>query len=274
MKRNKSPGIPRKGYVSSNDTGSTGGSSAHSVGDVQQQQQQQQQQSLPPNNVKTTRHTRVLSQGSYPGAHQELAKNLGRTSSSSVEDHLNDEISTNYNRELSVNSCTNGSGVETNQSNLQNFSSTDELDSLIPESSDAQRVRAVIEHFHSKIVRTKEAIKAEQNLRDENVNEYLKLASNADKNQLQRIKSVFEKKNQKSAQTIAHLQKKLDNYNKKIKETEARGLHGTHHKQTREMLRDVGQGLKDVGVNIKEGITGLSGGVIGGIKSGIHTAGE
>src|SRR5699024_8834964 len=40
-----------------------------------------------------------------------------------------------------------------------------------------------------------------------------------------------------------------------------------YYRHTRERLRDVG-------TNIKEGITGLSGGVIEGIKSGIHTAGE
>jgi hypothetical protein len=266
MKRNNSPGISQRGYVSSNDSGSSN--------DVQPK---------PANNPRIKQHTRGLSQGSYtPSAHQELARTLGRTSNSSAEDHLSDDPNHHYHHKelatnLSANSCTNGSSgsaepqsstpVAANQSSLQNFSSTDELDSLIPHSSDAQRARALVEHFQSKIVRTKESIKAEQNARDENVNEYLKLAANADKNQLQRIKSVFEKKNQKSAQTIATLQKKLDNYNKKIKETEARGA---HHKQTREMLRDFGQGLKDVGVNIKEGVTGLSGGVFGAI----HSAGE
>lgn len=48
----------------------------------------------------------------------------------------------------------------------------------------------------------------------------MKLAANADKQQLQRIKAVFEKKNQKSAHSIAQLQKKLDVYHKKIKNWE------------------------------------------------------
>lgn len=255
MKRNKSPGISQRGYVSSNESGSSS--------EVHQKQT---------NNNRIKQHTRGLSQGSYSGPIQDLVKTVGRRSNSSVEDHLNDD-SINNGKDLSQNSGTNGSvgTVEANPQSLQNFSSTDELDALIPQSSDAQKLREILDHFHSKIIRTKESIKAEQNSRDENVNEYLKLASNADKNQLQRIKSVFEKKNQKSAQTIAHLQKKLDIYNKKIKEVE---LHGCHVKQTREMLRDFGQGLKDVGVNIKEGVTGLSGGLYGGIKSGIHSAGE
>jgi DNA-binding transcriptional MerR regulator len=77
----------------------------------------------------------------------------------------------------------------------------------------------------------------------DNVNEYLKLAANADKQQLQRIKAVFEKKNQKSAQSISQLQKKLESYNKKLKDLETHGLSSTH-RQPREMLRDMGQGLK------------------------------
>lgn len=60
----------------------------------------------------------------------------------------------------------------------------------------------------TKIACTKESIKKEQTTRDANVNEYLKLAANADKQQLQRIKAVFEKKNQKSAHNISLLQKK------------------------------------------------------------------
>lgn len=52
------------------------------------------------------------------------------------------------------------------------------------------------------------------------MNEYLKLAANADKQQLLRIKAVFEKKNQKSAHSISQLQKKLDGYHKRIKNWE------------------------------------------------------
>lgn len=77
----------------------------------------------------------------------------------------------------------------------------------------------------------------------ENVNEYLKLAANADKQQLTRIKTVFEKKNQKSAHSISQLQKKLDSYTKKLRNYEMNGA-PTSHRQPREMLRDMGQGLK------------------------------
>lgn len=147
----------------------------------------------------------------------------------------------------------------------------DEVDGGSSHAPDLQRTKAAIEHIQQKIIHTKELIKAEQTTRDENVNEYLKLATNADKQQLQRIKSVFEKKNQRSAQTIAQLQKKLENYNKRIRDLETHGL-------PRGMLR---QGLKDVRANIKGGISGLSGGVVGNLKGGLsglsaatHTAAE
>lgn len=77
----------------------------------------------------------------------------------------------------------------------------------------------------------------------ENVNEYLKLAANADRQQMTRIKAVFEKKNQKSAALILQLQKKLENYQKRLREIETHGVNAAH-RQPKEMLRDMGQGLK------------------------------
>ena len=74
-----------------------------------------------------------------------------------------------------------------------------------------------LDQFQAKINKTKEQIKDEQNSRDENVDEYLRLSSCADRQQLSRIKQVFEKKNQKSAQSIAQLQKKLENYQRKVR---------------------------------------------------------
>ncbi|XP_066966320.1 transmembrane and coiled-coil domains protein 1-like isoform X8 [Macrobrachium rosenbergii] len=121
-----------------------------------------------------------------------------------------------------------------------------------------QRTREVVDHIQAKIQKTKDLIKEEQKARDENVNEYLKLAANADRQQLARIKAVFEKKNQKSAALIQQLQKKLENYQKRLREIETHGLI-IAHRQPKEVLRDMGQGLKNVGGNIRDGITGLSG---------------
>lgn len=94
-----------------------------------------------------------------------------------------------------------------------------------PVTGEPQRTRAALEHLQQKILKVTEQIRVEQEARDDNVAEYLKLAHNADKQQASRIKQVFEKKNQKSAQTIAHLHKKLEHYHKKLKEIEQVSLH-------------------------------------------------
>uniref|UniRef100_A0A1B6FUS2 Transmembrane and coiled-coil domains protein 1 n=1 Tax=Cuerna arida TaxID=1464854 RepID=A0A1B6FUS2_9HEMI len=130
------------------------------------------------------------------------------------------------------------------------------------EDCDGEKTKAAIEHINNKIKKTRDEIRGEQTARDDNVDEYLKLASNADKVQLTRIKAVFEKKNQKSAQNISQLQKKLESYTKKLRELEMHGVSSHHHRQPREMLRDMGQGLKHVGGNIRDGISGLSGSVM------------
>ncbi|KAJ8707419.1 hypothetical protein PYW08_010671 [Mythimna loreyi] len=147
------------------------------------------------------------------------------------------------------------------------YSNQDESDGANVTSSKAM---AAIAHLNTKIERTKDLIRLEQTIRDDNVNEYLKLAANADKQQLQRIKAVFEKKNQKSALCIAQLQKKLEGYNKRIKNWEQHGTSGQAHRQPREVLRDMGQGLKNVGGNIRDGITGLGGSVMAAPREFAH----
>jgi hypothetical protein len=117
---------------------------------------------------------------------------------------------------------------------------------------DPALTQSAIEHYQIKITKTKEQIKEVQTSLDENVNEYLKLSANAtDTVQQQRVKQVFEKKNQKSAQQIAQLQKKLDEYSRKVRDLEKHGLQ-------KPKIRDFGQGLKHVGGNIRDGITGMS----------------
>uniref|UniRef100_K1RG14 Transmembrane and coiled-coil domains protein 1 n=1 Tax=Magallana gigas TaxID=29159 RepID=K1RG14_MAGGI len=139
------------------------------------------------------------------------------------------------------------------------------------EVSDPQRTKAAIEHYQRKLNKTMELIKAEQAAKEENVNEYLRLAASAseDKQQLARIKAVFEKKNQKSTQSISTLQKKLEGYSKRIEEIQTSGV--TSHKKAKEVLSDMGHGLKGVGANIVDGITGFSGGVVGNIKGAKDT---
>lgn len=79
----------------------------------------------------------------------------------------------------------------------------------------------------------------------DNVNEYLRLSgsvSASDRQQSQRIKSAFEKKNQKSTQTIERLQRKLEDYQRRLKNVDTFGV--STHKQAKDLLKDVGQGLK------------------------------
>ncbi|XP_030005131.1 transmembrane and coiled-coil domain protein 3 isoform X2 [Sphaeramia orbicularis] len=104
-----------------------------------------------------------------------------------------------------------------------------------------------IDSLQQKILKVTEQIKVEQTARDENVAEYLKLMNNAEKQQVARIRQIFEKKNQKSAHTIARLQRKLEQYHRRMKDSDSNGKHthkdgnhkesGTHSKEG--SLRDV-----------------------------------
>ena len=78
-------------------------------------------------------------------------------------------------------------------------------------------------------------------LRLDGVKEYLRLSENATKTQLTRIKTLFEKRNQKSAQTIAQLQAKIDSYARRIQELETIAMETQKDAQQK---KTVGQGLK------------------------------
>ncbi|XP_068609469.1 LOW QUALITY PROTEIN: transmembrane and coiled-coil domains protein 1 [Brachionichthys hirsutus] len=128
---------------------------------------------------------------------------------------------------------------------------------------DPQRTKQAIAQLQQKILKLTEQIKIEQTARDDNVSEYLKLANNADKQQTTRIKQVFEKKNQKSAQTIQQLQRKLEHYHRKLREVEHNGI----PRQPKDVLRDMQQGLKGVGAKV----TGFSEGVVDSVKGGLSS---
>ncbi|CAK6961630.1 transmembrane and coiled-coil domain protein 3-like [Scomber scombrus] len=114
---------------------------------------------------------------------------------------------------------------------------------------EVQRSRSCLDNLQQKILKVTEQLKIEQTARDENVAEYLKLVNSADKQQVGRIKQVFEKKNQKSAQNIAQMQKKLEQYHRKMKDSEihhspsphsSRSKHSTLPRESpRELLRDM-----------------------------------
>ncbi|XP_078065428.1 transmembrane and coiled-coil domains protein 1 isoform X2 [Mustelus asterias] len=137
--------------------------------------------------------------------------------------------------------------------------SVDGLDATL----DPQRTKAAIAHLQQKVLKLTEQLKVEQTVRDDNVAEYLKLANNADRQQGARIKQVFEKKNQKSAQTILQLQRKLEHYHRKLREVEYNGI----PRQPKDVLRDMQQGLKGVGAKV----SGFSEGVVGSVRGGLSS---
>uniref|UniRef100_UPI00398F72B5 transmembrane and coiled-coil domains protein 1 isoform X2 n=1 Tax=Pristiophorus japonicus TaxID=55135 RepID=UPI00398F72B5 len=137
--------------------------------------------------------------------------------------------------------------------------SVDGLDGAL----DPQRTKAAIAHLQQKVLKLTEQLKVEQTARDDNVAEYLKLANNADRQQGARIKQVFEKKNQKSAQSILQLQRKLEHYHRKLREVELGGL----PRQPKDVLWDMQQGLRGVGARV----TGFSEGVVGSVRGGLSS---
>ncbi|XP_069764810.1 transmembrane and coiled-coil domain protein 3 isoform X2 [Narcine bancroftii] len=92
---------------------------------------------------------------------------------------------------------------------------------------DFQSDRLTADKLKQKVLKITEQLRIEQEMRDANVTEYLKLVNNADKHQARRIKQVFEKKNQKSAHNMTQLQKKFDHYHRKLKEVELNGPRNT-----------------------------------------------
>ncbi|XP_070763706.1 transmembrane and coiled-coil domain protein 3-like [Enoplosus armatus] len=114
---------------------------------------------------------------------------------------------------------------------------------------EVQRSRSCLDNLQQKILKVTEQLKIEQTARDENVAEYLKLVNSADKQQVGRIKQVFEKKNQKSAQNISQMQKKLEQYHRKMKDNEIHHSPSPHPSSVkhstiprvspRELLRDM-----------------------------------
>ncbi|XP_015207792.1 transmembrane and coiled-coil domain protein 3 isoform X1 [Lepisosteus oculatus] len=116
------------------------------------------------------------------------------------------------------------------------------------------------ENLQQKILKIAEQIRIEKTACDENVAEYLKLVNTADKQQARRIRQVFEKKNQKSTQSIAQLQKKLEQYLKKINESEMNSSSKApkeSKESSKENLKDVHSITKDVVCSSRTGNPGV-----------------
>lgn len=107
------------------------------------------------------------------------------------------------------------------------------------------KVKLSADSLKQKILKVTEQIKIEQTSRDGNVAEYLKLVNSADKQQAGRIKQVFEKKNQKSAHSIAQLQKKLEQYHRKLKDIEQNGSSRSTKDSSKDNLKEIQHTVKD-----------------------------
>ncbi|KAM8965082.1 testis-specific protein TEX28 [Sarcophilus harrisii] len=71
-----------------------------------------------------------------------------------------------------------------------------------------------------RILYLSEQLKVEKTSRDENTVGYLKLVSKADRHQATHIRQAFEKVNQRSSATIAHIERKLRQYHQQLQEME------------------------------------------------------
>ncbi|XP_067998949.1 transmembrane and coiled-coil domain protein 3 isoform X3 [Melanerpes formicivorus] len=123
------------------------------------------------------------------------------------------------------------------------------------------KVKLSADNLKQKILKVTEQIKVEQTARDGNVAEYLKLVNSADKQQAGRIKQVFEKKNQKSAHSIAQLQKKLEQYHRKLKDIEQNGAPRAAKETSKDNLKDLPHGKprgSGHGAEGKSGVPGVS----------------
>lgn len=116
---------------------------------------------------------------------------------------------------------------------------------------DPAKTKEAIEKYKRKIEKIKMEIQREQVVKEDHVKEYLDLsnkARNIDESKVKNIKLVFEKNNQVSAQKIASLQIKLEKYQTDVRRVEQ---HGTStHRAAKDMLKDVGQGIKDFGGSV------------------------
>ncbi|VDP00685.1 unnamed protein product [Soboliphyme baturini] len=152
-----------------------------------------------------------------------------------------------------------GAAVEGSQSqHLDSVSSDKSVVGHVNEYEDEK------ERLLRKIELVGEKIKVAVKSKEADVEEFLRLTSSVsvvapDNPQMMRVRQMFDKKNKKSTQTINSLQKKLENYRKRLKDLNEGVL---HRGITETMLSNMGQGLKDVGTNIKESLSEYTGSVM------------
>ncbi|XP_048590068.1 transmembrane and coiled-coil domains protein 1 isoform X2 [Nematostella vectensis] len=111
------------------------------------------------------------------------------------------------------------------------------LDEVDAQVVDSEKIAHAIARLKRKIDKTKEQIRQLQEERDESVKEYLESTEVAPK---QKVKTNFERKNQKTNATISQLQRKLQKYHKALVDLEENGTISSSH-----IAREVFKGVKD-----------------------------
>jgi len=115
-------------------------------------------------------------------------------------------------------------------------------------SSEKDKTKVTIDLLNAKVCRIKEQIEVEQKSQDQYVAEYLRITKSADRTQMNRLKGVFERKNQKSQTTMSQLRRKKDQYQARIRDLQANG----GSTKTAKSLREVGANLRGIPGNIKQ----------------------
>ncbi|CAH6779881.1 testis-specific protein TEX28 [Phodopus roborovskii] len=107
-----------------------------------------------------------------------------------------------------------------NVPSYRSLSSHEDCPSSHTSFSDGELARNVREGVKHRIFYLSEQLRVEKASRDENTMSYLKLVSKADRHQAAHIRQAFERVNQRTSATIAHIERKLYQCHLQLKELE------------------------------------------------------
>ncbi|KAK7796411.1 hypothetical protein U0070_006896, partial [Myodes glareolus] len=107
-----------------------------------------------------------------------------------------------------------------NMPSYRSLSSREDCPSSHTSFSDGELARNVREGVKHRIFYLSEQLRVEKASRDENTMSYLKLVSKADRHQAPHIRQAFERVNQRTSATIAHIERKLYQCHLQLKELE------------------------------------------------------
>ncbi|XP_028744351.2 testis-specific protein TEX28 [Peromyscus leucopus] len=110
--------------------------------------------------------------------------------------------------------------LPTNVPSYRSLSSHEDCPTSHTSFSDGELARNVREGVKHRIFYLSEQLRVEKASRDENTMSYLKLVSKADRHQAPHIRQAFERVNQRTSATIAHIERKLYQCHLQLKELE------------------------------------------------------